>query len=133
MEQYYTSIYGEDITETVRNLSTHFALLQPRGCIGGDKVKKALMAGAFGLLIALQTATAQVVVRVAPPPPRREVVVVSPGPRYAWTGGYYRWRHGAYVWVPGRYVVPPRPHAVWVPGYWVPRRSGYVWVAGYWR
>ena len=67
-------------------------------------MKRVLLAGAFGFLLALQTAAAQTVIRVAPPPPRREVVAVSPGPRYVWTDGYYRWNHGAYVWAPGRYV-----------------------------
>jgi WXXGXW repeat (2 copies) len=97
------------------------------------QVRKVLLALAFGFLLSLQAAVGQTVVRVAPPPPRREMVAVAPGPRYVWTGGYYRWHRGAYAWVPGRYVVPPRAHVVWVPGYWAPRRGGYVWIAGYWR
>ncbi len=96
-------------------------------------VKKVLIAGAFGIMMAVQTLAAQTVVRVAPPPPRHDVLIASPGPRYVWTPGYYRWRHGAYVWVPGRYVVPPGPRVVWVPGYWAPRNGGYVWIRGYWR
>ncbi len=94
---------------------------------------KAVVAGAFGVLLTLGTAQAQVVVRVGPPPPRHQVVVVSPGPRYVWVPGYYRYHAHGYVWVPGRYVVPPHHRTVWVPGNWVPRSGGYVWVAGYWR
>jgi hypothetical protein len=29
--------------------------------------------------------------------------------------------------------MPPRPRAVWVPGYWAHRPGGYFWIAGYWR
>ena len=97
-------------------------------------MKKALVASAFALLLAVESLQAQTVVRIGPPPPPPRVVVpVAPGPRYIWVPGYYRYHHHGYVWVPGRYAVPPRPYAVWVPGRWVPRSGGYVWVAGYWR
>ena len=80
-------------------------------------------------------ANAAVVVRVAPPRPPVERVVARPGPTYVWTGGYYRWSGHAYVWAPGRWVVPPRVNAVWVPPHWnyVPGRHSYVFVAGFWR
>ncbi len=80
-------------------------------------------------------ANAAVFVRVGPPRPVVERVVRRPGPRYVWVGGYYRWGGRAYVWVPGRWAVPPRPVAVWVPPHWdyVPTRGGYVFVAGFWR
>jgi WXXGXW repeat (2 copies) len=29
--------------------------------------------------------------------------------------------------------MPPRPYAVWVPGYWASRHGGQVWIGGYWR
>jgi len=96
-------------------------------------MKKVMLASAFGLLLALGTAQAQVVVRVGPPPPRREDVVVTPGPRYVWVPGYYRYHGNGYVWVSGRYAVPPHHYTVWVPGRWVPRQGGYVWIKGYWR
>ncbi|MEI9974771.1 MAG: hypothetical protein WDO73_23630 [Ignavibacteriota bacterium] len=32
------------------------------------------------------------------------------------TEGFYDYRGGRYVWVPGRWMRPPRAHAVWVPG-----------------
>ena len=70
-------------------------------------MKKVMLASAFGLLLALGTAQAQVVVRIGPPPPPpREVVVVSPGPRYVWVPGYYRYHGHGYVWVSGHYVSP---------------------------
>jgi hypothetical protein len=75
---------------------------------------------------------AEVVVNEAPPPVQTEVIVASPGPGYVWTRGSWEWR-GRWVWAPGRWIVPPRPHAVWVEGRWAPRRGHYVWVRGYWR
>ena len=33
----------------------------------------------------------------------------------------------------GRYVVRPRPAAVWVPGHWDRHPRGWVWVHGCWR
>jgi len=92
-------------------------------------MKRALLASVFGLLLAVGTAGAEVV-RYGPPPAVREFAPARTG--YVWTPGYYRWHHG-YSWISGRYVVPPRPYAVWVPGCWVQRPQGYVWVQGYWR
>jgi hypothetical protein len=82
-------------------------------------MKKRLIALLFGILLVAGSAGAQVVIR--------------PGPRYVWTLGYYRYDGRRYVWVPGRYVLPPRPHARWVPGHWAHRRGGYVWIEGHWR
>lgn len=79
------------------------------------------------------SAPAQVVVRVAPPRVVVERRIPPPGPRYVWVAGYHRWNGVRYVWVPGRYVLPPRLAAVWVPAHWVPRRDGWVFIAGYWR
>ncbi len=45
----------------------------------------------------------QIVIGNAPPPPRHEV------------------------------VPPPRPHQVWVPGYWSWSGHRHVWVAGHWE
>jgi WXXGXW repeat (2 copies) len=97
-------------------------------------MKKLLGTVFFGLLLAVGTAGAQVVVRIGPPPPRvREVVPVRPGPNYVWIGGFQRFDGHRYVWVPGHYVVAPRPHARWVSGHWVRRHGGYVWIEGHWR
>src|SRR5215813_13100429 len=87
---------------------------------------------------AITQATAMV---VRTPPPRHRVSrAVGRPPRagMVWTGGYYRWNRGRrgrgrYSWVPGRWVVPPRPGAVWVAPRWRRSRNGYTFVAGRWR
>ena len=77
---------------------------------------------------------AAVVVKVAPPAPQSVVVVGrAPGPKYVWIGGYQRWNGTRYVWVPGKWVVPPRAGAVWIPPRWNPSGGGFVFVAGRWR
>jgi hypothetical protein len=75
----------------------------------------------------------EVFVRFGPPPPPMERVGMRPSPRHMYAGGYCRWTGRHYKWVRGRWVKLPRPHAVWVPGYWAPRRGGHFWVDGYWR
>jgi hypothetical protein len=34
--------------------------------------------------------------------------------------------------VPGRYELPPRPRARWVPPHWERGRRGWYFVAGHW-
>jgi hypothetical protein len=103
-------------------------------------MKKHLLSMAFaGATVAVSLAVpanaAAVFVRVAPPRPVVEHVVRRPGPGYVRVGGHYGWSGRAYVWGPGRWMVPPRPAAVWVAPRWayVPARKGYVFVAGFWR
>ena len=75
----------------------------------------------------------EVIVRVHPP---REVVETRgarPGPGYVWIGGYHQWGGTAYAWVPGRWELPPRPHAVWVRHRWVHRHGGWVLAEGRWK
>jgi hypothetical protein len=95
--------------------------------------RKLVLAGILACTFAAGAANAQVYVHVGPPP----VVVEHPGPPphpgYVWIQGYHRWDGGRYVWVPGRYEMPPRPHAVWVPHRWVHRHGGWVMVEGHWR
>lgn len=83
-----------------------------------------LTCGAFGQ---------EVVVRVAPPRPVVEVRGVAPGRGYVWIAGYHRWDGRAYVWVPGRWELPPRPHARWLAAHWTRRHGGWVLVEGHWR
>ncbi len=83
--------------------------------------------------IAMNSAQAQVVVRIAPPPPIVEHYGPRPHPGYVWVGGYHRWDGARYVWVPGSWAAPPRPYAHWVPGRWAHRPGGYVWIEGHWR
>ena len=42
-------------------------------------------------------------------------------------------RSGGQVWVPGRWALPPKPHAVWKAGHWAKSPSGWQWKAGHWR
>jgi hypothetical protein len=95
-------------------------------------MKKLLLLAICALMLPVGAALAQYV-RVAPPPPVYERPVPSPGPGYVFIPGYHRWDGHAYVWTSGRYVVPPRPHAVWIAGHWDHRPGGWFWVAGHWR
>jgi hypothetical protein len=97
-------------------------------------MKKFLLAAAATALLGTSAAFAQaVVVRVAPPAPIVERRPIAPGPGYVWVGGYHHWDGARYQWVPGRYVIPPRPHGVWVAGHWRQRGGGWVWIEGHWR
>jgi len=87
----------------------------------------------FLSLPASASAGARVYVRIGPPPPVVHVRAVRPGPRHVWTAGHHRWNGRAYTWVPGRWVVPPRHYAVWVPAHWQHDRHGWYFVGGYWR
>ena len=75
----------------------------------------------------------RVYVRVGPPAPIVERRVVAPGPGYVWVPGYHVWNGAAYVWRPGRWVVPPRRRAVWVPAHWQRDRHGWFLVEGHWH
>lgn len=96
-------------------------------------LKKLLIGSAFGLLLSAGTLCAEVVVRVGPPAPIVERPIARPGPDHVWIAGYHRWDGNAYVWVPGRWELPPRPHARWVAHRWVRRHGGWVMVEGHWR
>ncbi len=104
----------------------------------------ALRIGAFvaALLSGVATASAQGYpppppgsAPMAPPAPQAEIVPAPPpGPvAVIWQPGHWRWNGYQYVWVPGRYVRPPRPHAIWIEGHWAPRHGVWVWVPGHWR
>ena len=72
-------------------------------------------------------------VRVGPPAPIVERRIVAPGPGYVWVPGYHVWNGAVYVWTPGRWVLPPRPRAVWVPAHWERDRHGWFLIEGHWR
>lgn len=69
-----------------------------------------------------------------PPAVRVEYRSYSPGPGFAWVGGYWGAGPSAYYWNPGRWVRPPRPRAVWVSPVWY-RDYNNRWCSrpGYWR
>jgi hypothetical protein len=75
----------------------------------------------------------EVVVARPPPAVRVETQTVAPGPGYVWTTGYSRWDRRELCVGAGRWVVRPRPSAIWVAGHWVARPGGWVWIAGHWQ
>lgn len=68
-----------------------------------------------------------------PPPPRYGAYGYAPGPGYVWTDGFWDLRGSRWVWVSGRWLRPPRPRAMWVPGHWKQYGNGYRFNRGYWR
>jgi WXXGXW repeat (2 copies) len=95
-------------------------------------VRRTLMALLFAGALAIPAA--DIVVHV--PPHRRRLL--SSGDLRQVLGvfginGYHRWDGSAYVWAPGRWEMPPRPHAHWVAHHWVHRNGGWVMVEGHWR
>jgi hypothetical protein len=96
-------------------------------------LRKTLIAAVLGFALAAGAGAAEVIVRIGPPAPIHERRIARPGPGYIWTPGYHRWDGRAYVWAPGAWVLPPRPHAVWVPHRWERRNGGWVMIEGHWR
>lgn len=101
-----------------------------------SKIK--LLAGAMVLAGSLLTACGggyggSYYVQYGPPAPRYAVVGVAPGPGYVWTQGYWDWRGHNWAWVEGRWLRPPRAHAVWVAPEWRREGSRYRFHRGYWR
>lgn len=82
--------------------------------------------------VAAPLAGAEIVVQQAPPPPREETRPPMPGPGYVWCAGHWAWQGGAHVWVPGRWVVPPRRSAEWIPPHWQHTPGGWRFVPGHW-
>ena len=74
----------------------------------------------------------EVYVNEAPPRMPTETTGPAPAPSYCWVPGYWAWQ-GSWVWVRGAWVIPPHPHATYVPGRWTHRGHGYVWTSGHWR
>lgn len=96
-------------------------------------IRRILLTAVLGCLAVGTSMAAEVFINVAPPRPIVERRIPPPGPGYYWTPGYHRWDGRAYAWTPGAWVLPPRPHAVWVAPHYVHRGHGYVFVEGHWR
>jgi len=74
----------------------------------------------------------EVSVDVPPPPLPYYEQPPIPAEGYIWAPGYWGW-NGGWVWIGGRYVVRPRPTAVWMDGHWSRHGHGYIWIGGGWR
>ena len=92
-----------------------------------------LLAGSILVTPACAAPRGRLYVRVGPPAPVVEMRIGAPGPGYIWVPGYHMWNGGAYVWAPGRWMLPPRARAAWVPARWVRDRRGWYFVEGHWR
>jgi len=68
----------------------------------------------------------------APPPPKVELMADAPGPQYVWIDGYWHWGWGQYAWVAGRWELPPRENAIWMPPRWETQGESLVLIHGYW-
>ena len=69
-------------------------------------------------------------IRIGPPPSPRVVRVMpaSPGPEFAWVGGYWYPVGHHYKWHEGYWTRPPYAGARWVE----PHHDGQQFYAGYW-
>ncbi len=94
---------------------------------------KLAMTVLLGIGLGIGCAQAQEIIKVRPPAVIVEQRGNAPGPGHVWIGGYHKWDGNAYAWVPGRWDLPPRPHAVWIGPRWVHRRRGWFFVEGRWR
>lgn len=97
-------------------------------------MRKIIVSTLFGLGLLMGSAYGdEVIIRTRPPHAIVEHRAVRPSRDHIWIGGYHRWDGNAYVWVPGRWELPPRAHARWVPHHWARRNGGWVFVEGHWR
>lgn len=118
-------------------------------------INKSLILAAGLILFSVADSVAQIVVNIRP---SRPTVVINrpamPAPGYVWVEEDWQPSGNNYAWHGGYWAAPPRPQAVWVPGYWEERHAakghgwgkrgkghakgrgrghGYVWVPGHWR
>lgn len=82
--------------------------------------------GGFG-----NTASADVLVRVAPPPPRYESVPAA-RPGYVWAPGHWEWRRQQHVWVNGNWI-RERPGYRYKSPHWVERNGRWAMQPGGWQ
>lgn len=89
----------------------------------------AMLAASLGSIAT--SASAQIIVRVAPPQPRAEV---APQPRrgYVWVAGHWEWRNRKHHWVKGTWVRERRGYRYEQPT-WVERDGGWAMQRGAWR
>lgn len=95
------------------------------------------LAGLTVFLLWSCTATKQSAIRVPeePPLPQFETAPVKPADSSVWVPGFWDWseRDASWQWVAGRWEVPPRPGAVWVPPSHARSGNGWVLTRGGWQ
>ena len=89
----------------------------------------ALLAASFGTIAT--TASAQIIVRMAPPEPRMEVV---PQPRrgHVWVAGHWGWRNNHHQWIKGSWIRERRGYHYNQPA-WAERDGRWYMERGNWR
>ncbi len=97
-----------------------------------NRWKRTAWIALLGAVMPLAAAYAQYAT-YGPPPPVVERPYAAPGRGYIWVPGYHRWDGRRYIWTQGRWVLPPRPAAVWLPGHWDRGPYGWHWSPGHWR
>ena len=77
------------------------------------------------------TASGQVYVTVRPPAP---VIIrpVRPSPAHVWIEEEWKGHGSRYDYAGGRWVLPPHPGWVWIPGRWRHTHYGWQWFPGHW-
>lgn len=77
------------------------------------------------------SASAEIIVRVAPPPPRTEVIPPARHGR-VWVAGHWGWQNGHHHWVPGTWI-RERPGYHYSQPNWVERDGRWHMQSGNWR
>ncbi len=73
-----------------------------------------------------------IVVMQAPPAAQQEVPAARPTRDHVWVSGYWTWQTNRYEWRAGRWEIPPRVGAVFVPPRWQPEGASWRFYEGYW-
>ena len=73
-----------------------------------------------------------IIVMQAPPAAQQEIPSARPSSSHTWVPGYWRWWNNRYEWTAGRWQIPPRQGAVWVPPRWQPEGANWRFYEGYW-
>ena len=76
-----------------------------------------------------------IIVPSEPPLPQFETATQKSEDAAVWVPGFWDWseREATWRWVSGRWEVPPRPGAVWVPPSHVRQGHGWVLTRGGWK
>jgi hypothetical protein len=68
----------------------------------------------------------------APPAVQVETPPSRPSSSHVWVTGYWTWRNNQYQWMAGKWEIPPRMGAVWIPPRWQQEGASWRFFEGYW-